>query len=49
MDPRINESAEWLLRRDLKNVADWFGRRGFAIDAQGIADELWHAWLFGQR
>ena len=40
VDPCINDSAEWLLRRDVMNLGDWFNRRGLDIDAQRIADEL---------
>lgn len=47
IDPRTNDSAEWLLRRDLRNLAGWFNRRGMLIDADAIADDLWRSWLQG--
>jgi RIO kinase 1 len=49
VDPRINESSEWLLRRDLANLAGWFCRRGLKIDSECVANKLWHAWLSGER
>ncbi|HYE08106.1 MAG TPA: RIO1 family regulatory kinase/ATPase [Planctomycetota bacterium] len=48
VDPRENDAAERLLRRDLANIAGWFARRGLDIDHRAEADACWSAWLMGE-
>jgi RIO kinase 1 len=49
VDPCVNDSAQWLLQRDLTNLANWFRRRGLDVDAGVVANDLWQAWLYGGK
>jgi RIO kinase 1 len=44
VDARQSGHARRLLERDLRNLAKYFGRRGVAVDAEGLAEDLWSRW-----
>lgn len=45
VDPRFNQDAYDLLRRDLENVCRYFERFGAVADARAIARDLWTRFL----
>lgn len=45
VDPKLNQNAETLLKRDLQRVGEWFTRAGLGISWEETADELWFSWL----
>ncbi|MBI3648033.1 MAG: hypothetical protein HY240_04705 [Actinobacteria bacterium] len=46
MDPRKNQHAEELLRRDVERVVEHFRRLGVGTGAGRLAADLWVAWTF---
>jgi RIO kinase 1 len=46
VDASTNADAPDLLHRDLANVGEWFGRRGVALDVEGLFAELLGDLLF---
>jgi RIO kinase 1 len=45
VDPRFNENAQELLRRDVENMCAYFGRLGLAENGDRIARDLWRRFL----
>lgn len=45
VDAKKNQHAEGFLARDVRRVGDWFERHGLYIDWEGVASDLWTAWL----
>lgn len=50
VDPRVNPAARKLLERDLRNVVEFFQRRGLGDgeDPGRMASNLWDLWKFGE-
>ncbi|HZU77424.1 MAG TPA: RIO1 family regulatory kinase/ATPase [Dehalococcoidia bacterium] len=41
VDPRLNNNARDLLRRDVENICRYFARRGYEVNTAWFVDDLW--------